>query len=154
MIKTTAYRYKVNTRNFVNKAKITPPCANNNSNTNNISNYYYLPKISFKGQQYQNFDKENVSKLPIGNLHFTNTNGVRGEGLYSKKNRKYITELKKYGIKQIIDIKTIDSSPEYKKYAENKGLKYLHFPVDSKVTDEREIIQRLKEFFETIHSSK
>lgn len=132
------------------------------NNQNNINNYKlpkvipafniysFIPNIHFKGNK-PTFDETGIKKLDIPNIHITNQNGVRGESLSHKRNRKFIPLMKQLGINQIIDLKTSDYSKDFKYLAQKNGLSYIHFPMDSENLTDREIIDKLPEFFQAIN---
>ena len=97
------------------------------------------------------FNLRGIESLEIPNLHATGENGVRGESLSKKGNKKYAPLIKEHGITQIIDLKTTDYSPKFENYINSQGLIYNHYPIDSEKVSAREIIDNLPKMFEQIN---
>ena len=110
---------------------------------------YYYPLSAFCGKQ-KNKNYDNI-KSYIPNLHSVNGKGLRGESLSMKRNFKFLSQLRDFGIKQVIDLKTSDVSKNFQTYVEKNSMRYFHFPIDSEQTSDREIIESLPEFFDIIN---
>lgn len=102
----------------------------------------YAP-LSFRGTNLP----KNIADLNIPNVHLINQNCIRGESLSHKKNKHLISEVKKCGIEQIIDLKTADFNDRFEHKVKRNGMDYHHYPIDSSVTPTREIIDNLPSFF-------
>ena len=114
-----------------------------------VCSYYAYYPVKLHNKPKNNL--KNILKLPIQNLHIINGTSVRGESLSHKKNIKYLSAMKNYGIKQIIDLKTADFSGKFLILANKNGLDYHHYEIDSQVTPTREIIDKLPSFFEQMN---
>lgn len=95
-------------------------------------------------------DFEKLKALNIPNLQVVENKGVRGESLSADRNYKFLSKIKDYGIKQIIDLRTADYTEKFAKKCENFGLKYTHIPIDSKNTSPREILDNLPKLFKLL----
>ena len=160
MITNCAYKFNSGISNInykkQNKQTNNINCLNTSSSQSYIPTIKlrsYFPNISFRGNE-TTYNKDGIEKLDIPNLHCTNQNGVRGESLSHKRNKRFIPMMKDYGIKQVIDLKTSDHSENFKYYVESNGLSYSHFPMDSEKATDREIIDYLPEFFKAINKGE
>ena len=120
---------------------------NKNDEINSITN---KTDISFKGLNTK-YITLGIDKLNIPNLHILSNFSVRGESLSNKNNKRFIPLVKRYGIEQIIDLKTTDYSENFEKLIRTAKMDYHHYPIDSSTISSREIINILPDFFEQIN---
>ena len=121
---------------------------NKNDEINSITN---KTDISFKGLNTK-YITLGIDKLNIPNLHILSNFSVRGESLSNKNNKRFIPLVKRYGIEQIIDLKTTDYSENFEKLIRTAKMDYHHYPIDSSTISSREIINILPDFFEQINN--
>ncbi len=86
--------------------------------------------ISDEEAKKLDFDYNSLKKLPVNNLTITtNRKGVRGSCLL-EKNKKYLNDLKKAGINQVIDLRETNNPAAYSELCKENGLKYVYFPIN------------------------
>ena len=98
-----------------------------------------------------NFDE--LFSLGIPNLRKVSENGVRGESLSKKSNKKFLARMPSLGITTILDLKTADHSDRFGDFCRHSGLQYFHFPIDKAQTDVRLIIDNLPEMINLINNA-
>ena len=74
--------------------------------------------------------------------------GIRGRTLSSHP--WFLPRLKEAGIKNIIDLRTHDTSSKYEKMVREAGMDFYHFAMDSKRTNDRVILDDLPELFKLL----
>ena len=82
------------------------------------------------------------------------TIGFRGRTLSAKKRRWLLEKMKKNGIDTIIDIRAEDQSDDFPSACQKAELKYFHFPIDKSRTPDKDIIEKLSTFIETINNGR
>lgn len=97
-----------------------------------------------------NVDFESLKKLKITNFQIVDNKGVRGESLSAKRNYRFLSKIKEYGINRVIDLRTADYTPKYKLKCNSNGLDYMHIPIDAKTTPAKDIIKNLPKLFKEI----
>lgn len=91
---------------------------------------------------------ERLKGFPIEDLAPVFSNGVRGRTLSARNSCWLLPQIKKCGVKVIIDLRTADHTDRYEQKVLAAGLEYRHIAIDSKNTDVREIIDLLPSFFD------
>lgn len=97
---------------------------------------------------------EELFKLGIPNLRKVSENGVRGESLSKKSNKKFLEKMTSVGITTILDLRTADHSDRFAEFCRHNGLEYFHFPIDKAQTDCRLIIDNLPKMIDLINNSR
>ncbi len=104
--------------------------------------------------QNQIINFSSLKNLRIPNLEIVYNRGVRGETLSASRNTRFLPIIKKYGVDTVIDLRSSDYTKNFKDKCENNGLKYFHIPIDKAQVSDREILDKLPEFFELIKQGK
>ncbi|MBR0193472.1 MAG: hypothetical protein IJQ31_15550 [Thermoguttaceae bacterium] len=97
---------------------------------------------------------EELFKLGIPNLRKVSENGVRGESLSQKSNKKFLEKMTSLGITTILDLRTSDHSDRFGGFCRHNGLEYFHFPIDKAQTDCRTIIDNLPKMIDLMNNSR
>lgn len=118
-----------------------------NIGLNALANYAHYNV--FKGYRTK-LNVAGLKQLNIPNLRFIDNNCIRGESLSSKKNRKFLTPVSKYGIKSIIDLRDKYTSLNFGDMCANASLNYYHIPIDANSVDNRKIINQLPLLFKIL----
>lgn len=92
-----------------------------------------------------------LSLHSIPNYSRTLNQGIRGESLSSKKNRKFLKLLKENGVNKIIDLREKYASQAFPDLCEQYGLEYFNIPVDASSVTDRSIIDNLPTLFDVIN---
>ncbi|MCD8024484.1 MAG: hypothetical protein LUE64_03005 [Candidatus Gastranaerophilales bacterium] len=100
------------------------------------------------------FNAEKLEELNIPNFAYTCNEGIRGESLSSKRNRKFLKPIKNAGIETVIDLRDGYTSKNYRQMCNDCGLKYYNFPVDSSSVDDRTIIDNMPLMFDAINRGR
>lgn len=117
--------------------------------------YKNIPVIKNYGESKDfKIDIDRLKELNITNLQCIGKSGVRGESLSADRNYKFIPKVKECGIETIIDLRTADHTDKFKAKCQKFGLNYIHIPIDSKVTSDREILDNLPTLFKAIEDGK
>lgn len=117
-----------------------------------ILGIYNRPRV-FKLKDVDSIRNLNISrlnKLGIPNLALTTNDGLRGESLSSKKNRKFLKEVHENGVTTIIDLRDKYTSTSFPELCEQNNLEYFNIPIDSSSVSDRKIIDNLPLLFELI----
>lgn len=135
--------------------------------TNNIklleeNNSKFVKKLPVKADFYKkynnlninNVDFESLKQLKITNFQIVDNKGVRGESLSAKRNYRFLSKIKEYGINRVIDLRTADYTPKYKLKCNSNGLDYMHIPIDAKTTPAKDIIKNLPKLFKALDEGK
>ena len=80
------------------------------------NNSKFVKKLPVKADFYKkynnldinNVDFESLKKLKITNFQIVDNKGVRGESLSAKRNYRFLSKIKEYGINRVIDLRTAD----------------------------------------------
>lgn len=89
-----------------------------------------------------------LKNVNIPNFAVIEENGIRGESLSSKNNRKFLIPVCNSGITTIVDLLDKYTSTKYPELCEKYGLKYYNIPIDSSSIDDKVIIENLPKLFE------
>lgn len=118
-----------------------------------------MPSISIKSTAavqtgIPKFNYDEIGKFNIKNLTLTtDQKGIRGSSIFNKPNKKYMQELKKQGIRTIIDLRA-ESSAGNITFCNCSGLEYVSFPIyyDINLTpiQSKEMIGKLPAFFKAL----
>lgn len=101
-----------------------------------------------------NVDFESLKNLKITNFQIVDNKGVRGESLSAKRNYRFLSKIKDYGIERVIDLRTADYTPKFKLKCNSNGLDYMHIPIDAKTTPAKDIIKNLPKLFKALDEGK
>lgn len=96
----------------------------------------------------QNSYYEQLKNIGIVDFDAVLGKGIRGRTLSSHP--WFLPGLKKAGIKNIIDLRTHDTSSKYEKMVIEAGMVFHHFEMDSKRTNDRAIIDELPKLFQLL----
>ncbi len=121
---------------------------------NNANRYLINFTSKYQDDNEKTFDLEALQRLGITNFRATNEDGVRGESLSARANKVFLAHIKEAGIERVIDLRTADHSDKFPEACKAHGLEYSHFPIDSAVTPDEEIIKFLPELIDTINQGK
>lgn len=141
--------------NINSKGKIKPSdvkcCKDNAKELINLD--FWNKYCTYPIRNYQkpvNFEK--IKGLKIPNLKQIDNKGFRGESLSSNRNAKFLSQIKKNGISQVIDLRTADTTNRYKINCKEHGLTYHHIPIDAQTTSDREILDNLPKLFKLLEN--
>ena len=96
------------------------------------------------------FKYDDLSDLSIQNLTLaTNKKGIRGSSIFSKTNKKFMSNLKEAGIDTVIDLRAESNIERSIQQCDRAGLKYVHFPIDY---DQKLNIEQINSFKELLPS--
>lgn len=96
----------------------------------------------------QNSYYEQLKNIGIVDFDAVLGKGIRGRTLSSHP--WFLPRLKEAGIKNIIDLRTHDTSSKYENLVIEAGMLFHHFEMDSKRTNDRVIIDELPELFKLL----
>ena len=132
-----------------------------NRQTPQIATIKYDNSLSFLGNynsfcitKTSGFLPEKLKSLRIPNLQLIENSNIRGETLSSKKNRRFLPLIYKYGIKNIIDIRDQYTSTNFEEMCKKVGLNYYHIPIDSNNVNDKELIKNLSTLFTVLNNGK
>lgn len=116
----------------------------------NAQNKIVQPKSVIKPQlpHIQNSYYEQLKNIGIVDFDAVLGKGIRGRTLSSHP--WFLPRLKEAGIKNIIDLRTHDTSSKYENLVIEAGMLFHHFEMDSKRTNDRVIIDELPELFKLL----
>lgn len=116
----------------------------------NAQNKIVLPERVIKPQlpHIQNSYYEQLKNIGIVDFDAVLGKGIRGRTLSSHP--WFLPRLKETGIKNIIDLRTHDTSSKYENLVIEAGMLFHHFEMDSKRTNDRVIIDELPELFKLL----
>lgn len=116
----------------------------------NAQNKIVLPERVIKPQlpHIQNSYYEQLKNIGIVDFDAVLGKGIRGRTLSSHP--WFLPRLKEAGIKNIIDLRTHDTSSKYENLVIEAGMLFHHFEMDSKRTNDRVIIDELPELFKLL----
>lgn len=116
----------------------------------NAQNKIVQPERVIKPQlpHIQNSYYEQLKNIGIVDFDAVLGKGIRGRTLSSHP--WFLPRLKEAGIKNIIDLRTHDTSSKYEKLVIEAGMFFHHFEMDSKRTNNRVIIDELPELFKLL----
>lgn len=116
----------------------------------NAQNKKVQPKSVIKPQlpHIQNSYYEQLKNIGIVDFDAVLGKGIRGRTLSSHP--WFLPRLKEAGIKNIIDLRTHDTSSKYENLVIEAGMLFHHFEMDSKRTNDRVIIDELPELFKLL----
>lgn len=96
----------------------------------------------------QNSYYEKLKNVGIVDFDAVLGKGIRGRTLSSHP--WFLPRLKEAGIKNIIDLRTHDTSSKYEKLVREAGMDFYHFEMDSKRTNDRVILDDLPKLFKLL----
>lgn len=116
----------------------------------NAQNKIVQPERVIKPQlpHIQNSYYEQLKNIGIVDFDAVLGKGIRGRTLSSHP--WFLPRLKETGIKNIIDLRTHDTSSKYENLVIEAGMLFHHFEMDSKRTNDRVIIDELPELFKLL----
>lgn len=116
----------------------------------NAQNKIVQPERVIKPQlpHIQNSYYEQLKNIGIVDFDAVLGKGIRGRTLSSHP--WFLPRLKEAGIKNIIDLRTHDTSSKYENLVIEAGMLFHHFEMDSKRTNDRVIIDELPELFKLL----
>lgn len=116
----------------------------------NAQNKIVEPKSAIIAQlpHIHNSYYEELKNVGIVDFDAVLGKGIRGRTLSSHP--WFLPRLKEAGIKNIIDLRTHDTSSKYEKMVREAGMDFYHFTMDSKRTDDRVILDNLPKLFKLL----
>lgn len=97
---------------------------------------------------------DKILQLPIGNIASVTDNIIRGETLWTTRNRRHIPAVKEAGVEMIVDFRTADFTEGFSEVCRREGLEYRHYPIDKANQSDEELWCVLPEMFELFDNRK
>lgn len=119
-----------------------------------LYNRSFIRIISPEDRPKKTLNVKKLESLSIPNFAIAAKNGVRGESLSSRKNRKHLKQMKKCGITTIIDLRDKYKSQSFPEMCKKNGLKYYNIPIDSSSVQDKDVIKNLPLLFKLIDDGR